>query len=112
MSVMRDGRKIGSERGSRPHLWISGPDPVMHEKHKQYRQQKNQAQWRGETWLLSFETWCALWGDLYPQRGRLPHNYCLTRKDYAQPWVLHNIQVITRKQHSSENRIKGQALKQ
>ena len=112
MSVIRNGVKIGSEKGARPHTWKVGPDPVLHQKHCAYRQQKNQAQWRGETWLLSFETWCALWGDLWSQRGRTGDCYCLTRIDYAQAWVLSNIQVITRRAHSRENRAKGQALKQ
>jgi len=111
MSVIRNGRRIGSEKGPRPHTWCTGPDPELHEKHKRYRQQKNQAQWRGETWLLSFETWCALWGDLYRQRGRTQECYCLTRIDYADDWVLHNIQVITRRQHSKENARKGRELK-
>jgi hypothetical protein len=86
--------------GPRPEMWISGPDQVRHQQHVAWRQQKNQAQWRGETWDLAFDHWIELWGDLWPRRGRLVDDYCMTRKDWELPWTRDNTHVITRAEHA------------
>lgn len=87
-------------RGERPESWLSGPDRTRHVQHTAWRQQKNQAQWRGETWDLSFEDWVELWGDLWPHRGRLVTDYCMTRRDWELPWTRTNAHVITRSEHA------------
>jgi hypothetical protein len=81
-------------------MWISGPDLVRHQQHVAWRQQKNQAQWRGETWSLDFDSWIELWGDLWHLRGRQVDDYCMTRRDWELPWTLDNTHVITRSQHA------------
>ena len=86
--------------GPRPEMWISGPDLVRHQQHVAWRQQKNQAQWRGETWALAFDDWVRLWGDLWHLRGRQVGDYCMTRRDWAQDWTPANTHVITRAQHA------------
>ena len=92
--------RIGSRPGPRPQVWLSGPDPTRHEQHKAWRQQKNQAQFRGETWLLSFDDWISTWGLLWPRRGRTVDCYCMTRRDWELPWTPDNVHVITREQHA------------
>jgi hypothetical protein len=84
----------------RPHLWISGPDPVVHKKYLVWLQQRNQALWREEGWHIDFADWCGLWGDLWHSRGRQRGDYCMTRKDWSLPWTLDNVQVITRSEHA------------
>lgn len=86
--------------GERPHLWKTGPDPVQHEKYRAFIQQRNQAQWRGETWHLSFDQWLDLWGDQYHLRGRQRDTLCLTRKDYSRPWSTDNCEIISRQEHN------------
>lgn len=93
--------------GPRPQSWISGPDETRHVQHCAWRQQKNQAQWRGEEWDLSFEDWVALWGDLWPLRGRLVTDYCMTRQDWEGAWTRTNAHVITRSEHA---RMQGHAM--
>jgi hypothetical protein len=92
---------VGKGRpGPRPEIWISGPDQVRHKQHCAWRQQKNQAQWRGETWALTFDVWIELWGDLWPRRGRQVDDYCMTRRDWELPWTRANTHVITRSEHA------------
>jgi len=92
---------IGSRPGPRPQTWLSGPDETRHEQHIAWRQQKNQAQFRGETWQLTFDDWVELWGDQWWDRGRERGCYCMTRRDWELPWTRDNAQVITREAHAA-----------
>lgn len=94
----------GPPKGSLfPDRWVSGPDYDTHLKYRQWLQQKNQAQWRNETWNLTFDEWCQSWGDLYEERGRAPNQYCMSRDDLDGPWTVDNVIVITRKEHYLRN---------
>jgi hypothetical protein len=84
----------------RPHLWITGPDPVLHKKYLVWLQQKNQAQFRSEGWHIDFDTWCAIWGELWVNRGRERGSLCMTRRDWAAPWTPDNVIIVTREQHA------------
>lgn len=85
--------------GPRPHCWKVGPDELLHRKYRQFLQQKNQAQFRKEVWLLTFEEWCLIWGDLFLQRGRKPYQYCMTRQRALGPWDKDNAIILTRREH-------------
>lgn len=87
-------------RGPRPESWKSGPDPVEHAKYRAYIQMKNQAQWRGETWDISFEQYKYLWGERWHQRGRERGCWCMTRLDPEQPWTPDNVHVLEREIHA------------
>ena len=93
-------------RGIRPHIWITGPDPVQHKKYLVWLQQKNQAQFREEGWTIAFDVWVDLWGDLWHQRGRERGDYCMSRKDWSLPWTTDNVAIITRTEHA---RLQGYA---
>ena len=84
----------------RPHLWVTGPDPVRHKKYLVWLQQRNQALWREEGWHIDFDAWCEIWGDLWDLRGRQRGHYCMTRRDWGRPWTLDNVHVITRSEHA------------
>ena len=84
----------------RPGAWVSGPDPVTHRKYRAFIQQRNQANYRGEPWDLTFEEWCGVWGERFDQRGRRKGQLCLTRTDYTQPWTLSNVELLERRQHN------------
>ena len=86
----------------RPHLWVTGPDPVLHKKYLVWLQQRNQALWREEGWHIDFETWCRLWGDLWHNRGRHRGDYCMTRLDWSLPWTVDNVHVVTRTEHAKK----------
>ena len=101
------GRRLSSygvprpnARGPRPQVWVTGPDPVLHKKYLTWLQQRNQAQWREEGWSIDFATWCELWREHWPQRGRRRGDYCMTRRDWSLPWTLDNVQVVTRSEHA------------
>lgn len=89
-------------RGPRPDKWVTGPDPEEHRRYRVFIQQRNQAQWRGEGWTMSFEAWKQIWdqsGQWY-NRGRQRGCYCMTRRDVREPWTVDNVYVITREQHA------------
>tara|TARA_R110000868_G_scaffold34967_1_gene125642 strand:+ start:7049 stop:7396 length:348 start_codon:yes stop_codon:yes gene_type:complete len=95
-------RKYQGRPGPRPHVWITGPDPETHNRYHKFRQQRNQAQWRGEKWELPFEQWLELWGDLWPLRGVQKGQYCMSRRDWHGDWNLANCVVITRAAHAHQ----------
>lgn len=86
--------------GPRPHTWVSGPDPVIHKKYRVWIQSKNQAQFRGEPWALSFEDFQAIWGDRWEHRGRTRGSLCMTRNDHLGIWDADNAIIITREEHA------------
>lgn len=89
-------------RGPRPQTWASGPDPAEHERYRVWVQQRNQAQWRGEGWALEFEPWKQIWAPYWHLKGRTSNSCCMTRIDPSEPWSEHNVEVITREQHSAQ----------
>jgi len=92
-------RPVGSPTGPRPHTWQIGSDPETHAQWRVWGQTRNQAQWRGETWQLSFDEWQALWQGSWHLRGRASHNLCVTRRDFDQPWRADNVVLLTRREH-------------
>jgi hypothetical protein len=98
VSMISSGAQM-SKPGPRPHVWRSGPDPERHRRYRAWIQQKNQAQWRGEDWQLSFEDWLMLWGTDFDRRGRGSKNLCLTRWDLDAPWTKDNCILMERGYH-------------
>lgn len=86
-----------------PQRWISGPDPERHRKYTQWLQQRNQAQWRGELWILSFEDWIEIWGDRFCERGRRSQDLCMTRDDEDDEWSKENTILMSRREHYQRN---------
>jgi hypothetical protein len=86
--------------GPRPHLWTTGPDPVLHKKHRIWIQQKNQAQWRGEAWKFSFRKWLDMWEPYWHLRGREVGCMCMTRIDSNRAWTAKNVEIVTRQEHA------------
>ena len=89
-----------NSRHARPHLWKTGPDPLLRRRYYQWMQQRNQAQWRGETWNISFEAWQLLWQDLWDLRGRTRSSLCMSRQDWELPWTTDNVIIVTREVHA------------
>jgi hypothetical protein len=92
--------KKGRSRRQTPELWLSGPDPVDHDKYYAWQKHKAQAKYRKEEYNLSWECWKEIWpNELFLQRGRDPENVCMIRLDLSQPWQLGNVEVVTRLEH-------------
>ena len=67
--------------GPRPHVWVTGPDPEEHKKYRVFIQQRNQANYRLETWTITFEEWWDIWekSGHWDQRGCKQGQYCMSR---------------------------------
>ena len=89
----------GAPKGLRPQCWVSGPDPLTHKQYRAFVQQKNQAQFRGEDWQLTFEEWLGIWGTDYDKRGRTSKSLCLTRWDLEDSWTVANCFLLERGEH-------------
>jgi alpha-L-fucosidase len=84
---------------SRSHLWISGPNPVMHNYYKKWQQQRNQANYRKEGWEFTFDEWITKWGDDINNRGRTKLSKTMIRPDITKPWSKQNSEIVTREAH-------------
>mgnify|MGYP003705165135 CR=1 FL=1 len=93
--------------GPRPHVWVTGPDPVEHKKYRAFIQQKNQAQFREEGWTITFDEWKDLWGELWHQRGRGRGDYCMTRINPKKSWNKENVIVVQRGIHLKNSGFNG-----
>ena len=100
-NTMSDKKHYGRP-GPRPHVWITGPDPDRHDRYHKFRQQRNQAQWRKETWLLTFEQWLEIWGERWSDRGVKKDQLCMSRRDWHGEWSVANCVIITRKEHAQQ----------
>jgi hypothetical protein len=89
-------RKKGSPEGPRPHLWVTGSDPLRHDQYRAFIQARNQARWRGETWNLSFEQYEHLWAGQWHLRSRDSDGLSMSRTDRSQPWQVDNCFIATR----------------
>lgn len=88
----------------RPNAWLSGPDPLRHLQYHKWLQQRNQANFRGEPWSLSFESFVDKWTEHWHKRGRGADDYCMTREDPDGEWDEVNTVVITRAEHFQQHR--------
>jgi hypothetical protein len=91
--------QLGIGTGPRPQAWKTGPDPVVHEKYRAWVQCRNQAQWRGEIWKITFEQWQQMWTGKWDKRGRSSDALCITRCDMSLPWSEANAIIISRREH-------------
>jgi hypothetical protein len=87
-----------------PHVWKIGPDPELHRRYEIWLQQRNQAQWRGETWQIPFDTWLALWQHLWHLRGRRRGCVCMSRIDWDGAWEISNVEIVPREVHTRQQR--------
>jgi hypothetical protein len=94
----------------RPHVWITGPDPLLHTQYLAWLQQRNQAQWRKEGWHIPFNEWLEMWKLQWHNRGRRPENVCMVRTDYDLPWTRDNVEIIPRTEHSKRHNQRQFAL--
>lgn len=84
--------------GPRPHTWkVQGE--LNHQQYLAFLQMRAQAQFRGETFALSFEDFQQLWLGHWDQKGRGSGQYCLTRKDPKGKWTLDNVVCMPRIEH-------------
>ena len=87
-------------RYSEPNKWVTGPDIQQREKYYAWLKHRAQAQFRKETYLLTWDDWQSLWpNELFEQRGRRNTDLCLSRKDYRKAWELNNCMVCSRVEH-------------
>lgn len=84
--------------GPRPHVWII-KDTLERKQYYCFLQQRAQAQFRNETFDLSFEDFKSLWQQHWHQRGRHSQDYCLTRIDPEGAWSTDNAHCIPRVEH-------------
>ena len=83
----------------RPHIWLTGPDPIRHEQYHCWQMHKAQCKFRQEEFTLTFEQYEELWQGRWLERGRTPDAVCMTRLDWDGAWELGNVELITRKEH-------------
>lgn len=91
--------KKGRTRMRTPHTWLSGPDPVEHDKYYAWQKHRAQARFRNEDYNLSWEDFQSLWpNELFLQRGRDPECLCMIRLDPDLPWDVSNVEIVTRRE--------------
>jgi len=98
-TIKGQGKK-GRTRRQTPELWISGPDPIEHDKYYAWQKHRAQARFRGEEYELTWEEFQSIWpNELFLQRGRTRGSYSMIRLDNTQPWAIDNVEVVTSEYH-------------
>ena len=84
-----------------PHIWKSGPDPVVHQLWLDCQRSRAQAKYRGQEWLITEQEYVDLWmkDDRYKFKGRNRENICMTRIDKTKPWQVSNVVFENRAEH-------------
>ena len=102
------GKQRGEPRSGRcvdPESWVTGPDPLTHEKYYAFLKHRAQAKFRNEDYCLTWDDWQELWDDeTYLKRGRSADSLCLSRLDFESGWTRCNVHVISRREHLSVKR--------
>jgi hypothetical protein len=77
------------------------PDPVDNKLFTDCMRARAQATYFGLEWTITEDEYIQMWRhkDLYKEKGRANHQYCLVRKDYEKGWHLDNVHIITRGDH-------------
>ena len=97
-TIKKTGPGQGAGRYPTPDTWVTGPCPIRRDKYYAWLKHKAQANFRGEHYELSWESFEQLWFDdnVWFQRGRKADNLCMSLIDWTQGWVEGNVEVITR----------------
>ena len=97
--------KPAVKRRARPEQWITGPDPLTHEKYYAWHKHRSQARYRGEDYELTFEHWQQIWhnDEQFLNRGKTRECFVLTRKDPEGPWSMENCEIVTRYEQLCRN---------
>lgn len=87
-----------------PHIWLVGPDPAKKQLHTDYLRHKAQAKYRKEDFDLTLDEYIEIWmkDDNHLNKGRSPHNVCLSRKDPDGAWTKDNVEIMSRAEHFRE----------
>lgn len=96
------GQPRPNRRGAqppRPHTWVSGPDVTKHKQYIAWSMQREQAKFRGEEYVLTFEDFVEIWGEFWHQRGRMAWSMVMTRHDLEKGWYRDNVCIMERLQH-------------
>lgn len=87
-----------SRTGIRPHTWkVQGEIP--HKQYLAFLQMRAQANFRKETFQLTFEDFQELWKEHWANKGRGNDQYCLSRHDPLGEWTMNNVVCMPRIDH-------------
>jgi len=87
---------MANKPGPKPELWITGPDPVVHQQYRAWSQHRAQARFRSEPYELTWPQWQQVWAGQWHLRGRRQQDIMMVRTDLARPWARDNIQFVRR----------------
>jgi hypothetical protein len=73
-------------------------DPVNMTIRRWYKLSQSQAQFRGDSWSVSWEHFRNLWlsQGRYRRRGQAANSLCFSRRDFSLPWTDANTLVTSR----------------
>lgn len=94
---LEPGKKTRRKRD--PDTFVGGPDFYTRNKYYAWLKHRSQANYRSESYSLTWEEWQTLWKDeLWDQRGQKGHNLCLAQINPKLGWHMNNVAVMTRKE--------------
>lgn len=97
-------KKPGRGRPYDPNKWITGPDPLEHDRYYAWMKHKAQAKFRNEPYYLTYADWCQIWTpDLFVLRGKLADDLCCCKIVAEEGWHLANVHVVTNRWHRSQS---------
>jgi hypothetical protein len=108
INISNKENNMGAIAGrTKPNMWKSGPDPLVHRKYQPFLAARAQARFRSEEWTLTWEQWQELWPhELWDQRGKKTEELAMTRKDHRGAWSMDNVHIVTRGQQLYESNLR------
>lgn len=89
------------KHSQRPVIYHWFDNELDRQRHLWFVRSRAQAEFRGESWQLTYEDFCCYWPDreTMDRRGRQSSSLCLTRYDDQGPWSRDNVCMVTRNLH-------------
>lgn len=69
-----------------------------------YKAQKHNAARRGVEFLLTFEEWLGIWGDMLEFCGKEKHDLCMARNGDTGPYAVGNVRIVAQWENIEEQR--------
>jgi len=93
--------------GPRPHMWITGPDPIVQRLRRRWLLAKNQAKYWNQPWHITWDQYRDLMLDHEAQLGNRKQAMNLCRVNKTEAWSIGNVTIMTQSEAGQRPKSRG-----